>query len=445
MRATSLAAVVLAARAWADAPPVATIATDWTAPGVVSRAAPSLQVVPNPLFRRSSPVHAAIQDALRALRATRVRLVLWYPFPRLAVAALEPPGRWSTSWDFGELDPLVEDFVAATEGRPAIVNFSTVPQWLFATAAPVAAPADVAEPAWRYQQGTALRDPTATELAAYFARLASWYVAGGFTDERGTRRTSPHRLAFDTWEVLNEPDAEHAMTAAQYATRYDAIVEAVRAVAPDMKFAGPALGTPDAPAGQRFLKWFLDPRRHRPGVPIDLLTYHGYAVVFPDPATPSFLRTTPRPVGPCRTDAFGAVERFVQAVHRIERMKARRRPDLPTAIDEVGLLAGDETKQDRSNFVAKPLPPWWWNLSAAVFAYQYARLAREGVAVVGASAPGTPSTRTAAGRSHWFTTSTRRSPRAVRNAWAHTPSPVDVVSSSTSPGPQWSISSSSAR
>jgi len=40
----------------------------------------------------------------------------------------------TTYWDFTELDPLMEDFLAATVGRnrTVFINFSTPPQWLYA-------------------------------------------------------------------------------------------------------------------------------------------------------------------------------------------------------------------------------------------------------------------------------------------------------------------------
>jgi hypothetical protein len=72
----------------------------------------------------------------------------------------------------------------------------------------------------------------------------SWYTQGGFTDELGKRHESGHRFKIDYWEVFNEVDFEHDMTPEQYTERYDAVVSAIRKVAPRMKFVGLALAEP---------------------------------------------------------------------------------------------------------------------------------------------------------------------------------------------------------
>ena len=65
----------------------------WDAASQVSKTTPTLQVVVNPMLRRSSPVHDQIFKALRDLRADYVRYVPWLPYPRLGIAELEP-GIW---------------------------------------------------------------------------------------------------------------------------------------------------------------------------------------------------------------------------------------------------------------------------------------------------------------------------------------------------------------
>ena len=146
---------------------------------------------------------------------------------------------------------------------------------MFVTDAPVVYPTDPDQEMWNYEQGTELRDPTGQELAGYYTRLASWYVDGGFTDENGVVHASGYHYQFPVWEVLNEPDGEHNTTPQDYTLRYDAIVAAVRSVSPNTKFMGPALGD----AGDlNFIQYFLNPANHQPGIPIDYLSYHFYAV-----------------------------------------------------------------------------------------------------------------------------------------------------------------------
>ena len=93
-----------------------------------------------------------------------MRYVPWLPYPKLAVAELEPPTPQKTSWDFSLIDPMTKDFLAATEGHPTVMNFSTMPNWLFKTEKPVTYPADPNQVVWDYTQGTEMRDPTGKEI-----------------------------------------------------------------------------------------------------------------------------------------------------------------------------------------------------------------------------------------------------------------------------------------
>jgi hypothetical protein len=377
----ALAAIVAVTSARADTPPAVTptteppieIQADWGGATLESKAKASLQVVFNPLYRRESPIHARLFEELRKLEADEVRLVPWLPYPKLAVAALEPPGEKSTSWDFSLIDPLMVDFMRAMNGRKVMLNFSVIPQWMFVTDKPVPYPKNPDEITWDYQQGTALRDQSEQEIAEYYARVASWYTRGGFVDERGKRHESPHEFSFDAWEVFNEPNTEHETVPKEYTERYDAIVEAVRKVAPKMRFAGPALSFPlqNLP----FFRYFLDPANHRPGIPVDILTYHFYAMVPRD-----------HPAGACPSPAFIQNDKFAVGARDIEELRARLRPEAATAINEIGAIIFEELSQHKPGYEEKPIEDRWWNLSAALFAHQFATLALLGVEVIGQSA-----------------------------------------------------------
>jgi Glycosyl hydrolases family 39 len=104
---------------------------DWNAPATTSVTTPTLQVVVNPAIRRESPVHDAVYRALGNLHTDYVRFVPWFPYPKLGVAELEAPADSRTSWDFSLIDPLVEDFAKATRDRSTILNFSTIPEWMW--------------------------------------------------------------------------------------------------------------------------------------------------------------------------------------------------------------------------------------------------------------------------------------------------------------------------
>ena len=247
----------------------------WDKVTAVSKTTPTLQVVVNPPLRPGEPLGVAAYKAVKDLGADYVRYVPWLPYPRLAVAELEPPTSQKTSWDFSLIDPMTKDFLAATEGHPVIVNFSTIPTWLFKTEKPVPYPADANQVVWNYTQGTELRDPSGRELGDYYARLVSWYASGGFTDENGVRHDSSYHYKLAWWEVLNEVEAEHSMTPEQYTERYDAIAGAIHKVSPETKFVGLALSNPGR--DERFFEYFLNPANHKPGIPLDMISYHFYA------------------------------------------------------------------------------------------------------------------------------------------------------------------------
>lgn len=53
---------------------------------------PTLQVVANPLLmRQSSPIHDQIFANLKQLNAEYARYAAWFPYPKMAVAELDPP------------------------------------------------------------------------------------------------------------------------------------------------------------------------------------------------------------------------------------------------------------------------------------------------------------------------------------------------------------------
>ena len=338
----------------------------------VSNTVPTLQVVVNPPLRRGSPIHDRVFSELERLGADYVRYVPWLPYPKLAVAELEPPANGKTSWNFSLIDPMTEDFLKATHGHSVILNFSTIPAWMFKTPSPVRYPQDPDQVIWNYTQGVELGDASMNELGDYYARLVSWYVNGGFTDEYGKRHESGHHFKIDYWEVLNEVDFEHNMTPQQYTARYDAIVTSIKRVAPLMKFVGLALAMPSDNPG--IFEYFLNPRNHRPGVPVDMISYHFYASPTPD-QTPDIQQFT----------FFEQADRFIATVRYIEEIRKRLSPATGTTVDEIGSISADDGGQDKPGHKVKPIPDSYWNLSGATYAYVFGNLAALGINVAGES------------------------------------------------------------
>jgi hypothetical protein len=367
-----LAATAVTATAAATAPPSARVSVRWDEVLRTNRTLPTVQVVATPMLRRDSAIHDQAFAALAALGCEQVRWVPWMPYPRLSVAALEPPSPGVTSWDFSEMDPMLADFMAAQAGRSTVMNFSLIPQWMFVTDVPIRWPDDPREVTWAYQQGTELRDPTLEELVGYYRRILEWYTRGGFVDEWGMWHASGHHYRFDWWEVLNEPNAEHMTTPAEYTRRYDAIVEALRAVDPSLRFVGLAVSFPSH--NDRWFKYFLKKKHHRPGVSVDMISYHFYAWVRLSPGR--------RPM----SSVFSQADELLEDARRIDRIRARLWPEVKTSINEAGALAVEELSQPKLGFVQPAIPDSFWNLSAALYAYLYAGLSRLGIDSLGQSA-----------------------------------------------------------
>ncbi len=348
------------------------VKVSWNKIELVSKTTATLQVVVNPPLRRGSPIHDNVFSSLKNLGADYVRYVPWLPYPKLGVAELAPPANGHTSWDFSLIDPITIDFLNATQGHSVILNFSTIPAWLFKTPKPVQYPQDPNTVTWDYTQGTELRDPSGKELGDYYGRLVSWYVNGGFTDEYGKRHESGHHFKIPYWEVLNEVDFEHKMLPEQYTARYDAIVSGIRKVAPDMKFVGLALAMPSL--NPQMFHFFLDHKNHKSGIPLDMISYHFYASPAAD-ETPDIQQHT----------FFAQADGFLNSVRYIEAIRKRLSPQTRTTVDELGCISADDSGQNDPHHVTKPIPNSYWNLCGATYAYVFGNLASMGVDVAGES------------------------------------------------------------
>jgi hypothetical protein len=64
---------------------------NWDKTVIVSKSTPTLQVVTNPMLNPGSPIHDGAFAALKMLGADYVRFVPWLPYPKIAVAELQPP------------------------------------------------------------------------------------------------------------------------------------------------------------------------------------------------------------------------------------------------------------------------------------------------------------------------------------------------------------------
>jgi len=342
------------------------VAIQWNAALSTNKTTPTLQIVVNPQLQPGQPLGVAAFKALKALQPDYTRYQLWFPYPKLAVAELQPPTPRSTSWDFSLIDPLTLDFLQATKGHPVILNFSTIPAWMYKTEKPVTIPANPDSAIWDYTQGTMPVDSTCVEIGNYYQRLYSWYTKGGFKDELGKEHSSGYHFDIPYWEVLNEVDFEHNNTPASYTRIYDAVVSSIRKVSPGTKFVGMALAYPDRP---EWFEYFLNPANHKPGIPLDMISYHFYAGGSIQQGTPVMQYTF-----------FDQADGFLKEVKFIESIRKRLSPATRTTVDEIGSILSSDNNDNNA-----VIPDDYWNVSGAVYAYVYLGLVRMGIDLIGES------------------------------------------------------------
>jgi hypothetical protein len=339
----------------------------------VSKTVPSVMLGSGPGMWRGSAPHDQIFQIIKELGADDVRFAGGgYLYPHYGVAELAAPTATTTSWDFSKLDEVTEDVMNALQGHPIVLNFTTIPAWMFKQTEPVHYPTDPTKMCWDCGRGKELRDPTYREVADYFARVVSWHVKGGLTDELGKWHESGHHYKVDYWEVFNEPDLEHGFDPQTYTKLYDAIVEAIHKVSPETKF----VGISDSYAGGHpdFFMYFLNPRNHKPGIPLDMISYHFYAV----PGTDESPEVQP-------ITCIYQADRFLEIVGYIEAIRKKFSPGTGTMVNEIGTMQPEDWEQSKPDYVFKPIRPSYWNLSAANFAYVYAGLAARGIDVANES------------------------------------------------------------
>jgi hypothetical protein len=124
-----------------------------------------------------------------------------------------------------------------------------------------------------------------------------------------------------------------------------------------------------------FFEYFLDSKNHKPGIPLDMISYHFYAVD----------RSGEGPAVQQYT-FFEQADHFLDAVRYIQAIRQRLSPPTMTTVNELGTYLSHDLSQGEPGHVFKPIPDSYWNLSGAVFAYVYGGLASLGVEVAGESA-----------------------------------------------------------
>ena len=77
---------------------------------------------------------------------------------------------------------------------------------------------------------------------------------------------------------------------------------------------------------------------------------------------------------------FGQLDTFTVEVQQIETIRKSLSPETRTTIDELGIILPDDNNPGAAQF-----PLVYWNAAAALYAYAWVRLSRQGIDVVGHS------------------------------------------------------------
>ena len=364
------------------AEPAIKVSVDWSKTIAVSKTTPTIIACPFRPIADASPSTSVLQDVeFSLLRDMGARYVRWHLInPARQVAEIYPPTKEKASWNFSYLDEDVIPFLDATKGREPIINLTIIPYWMFKTGRPVPRSDITDDPNELrykyYMEGTEeLVDPTGKALGDYYARIASWYTRGGFTDENGVYHRSGYHYELPWWGVLNEVDGEYGgITAQRYTFYYDAIVSAVRKVSPKTHFVGLSLGLPSL--APEFFEYFLNPKNHRPGIPLDMVAYHFYAGAYGLGGS-----SESETLSEWQYTFFDHAAAFLSTVHYVESIRKRLSPATRVNLDELGALLTDDLISYGHPEKAKPVPSLYWNLDGAVFAYLYLGLAKMGIDV----------------------------------------------------------------
>jgi hypothetical protein len=151
------------------------------------------------------------------------------------------------------------------------------------------------------------------------------------------------------------------------------MVEAIHSVSPDTKFMGLALADPSA--DPKYFEYFLTPANHKPGIPLDYISYHFYASPAPDQDITTWQYTF-----------FDQADRFLATTRYIESIRKRLSPATKTDTDELGvILPTDEAEIRASKANPDRIPKSYWNAAGSLYAYLYIGLAKQGIDVIGES------------------------------------------------------------
>ncbi len=130
-------------------------------------------------------------------------------------------GTTSTAWDFSTLDGITQPVLSVGDHSPEF-QIAKAPPFMYVN----------------NNSSNSFLDLTFAQFAGYTQNLVQYYDTGGFM-AGGSTYVSP-AYPGDTvtwWGIYNEPNINNNLTAQQYTDMYNAVVPAMQAIVPNIKFA----------------------------------------------------------------------------------------------------------------------------------------------------------------------------------------------------------------
>jgi hypothetical protein len=177
------------------------------------------------------------------------------------------PQTTASTWDFSTLDAVTQ---------PVLGLGDRSPEFQIAVA-----------PAFMYDSNHNFLDPTYQQFAAYTQDLVEYYnIAGGFSAPDG-QHASPSGLPITWWGIYNEPNFNN-LNSTQYTQLYNAVVPAMQAVDPSLKYAAVELGDYSGLANQYLPAFVSGVTAH-----VDVLATHFYSTCNQQDTDTTVFQTVP--------------------------------------------------------------------------------------------------------------------------------------------------------
>jgi hypothetical protein len=130
-------------------------------------------------------------------------------------------GTNSTAWNFSILDSIVQPVLSVGDHSPEF-QIAKAPPFMYEND----------------DSSDSFADTTFAQFAGYAQNLVEYYDTGGFTANGGTYVSPSYPTDKVTWwGIYNEPNINNNLTPQQYTTMYNAVVPAMQATDPSIKFA----------------------------------------------------------------------------------------------------------------------------------------------------------------------------------------------------------------